>query len=706
MIDTATDAVTATVSVGSYPLGVAVSPNGSRAYVANDGSGTVSVIDTATDAVTATVAVGANPDGVAVSPDGSRVYVTNQCASYVSVIGAATNSVVASVNVGANPTGVAVSPDGGQVYVANGGSGTVSVIDTATNSVVANVNVGISPAGVAVSPDGSRVYVVNGGSGTVSVIDPATDATVASPIAVGVYPVSLGEFVGPGALVATNSSASGNAGTQISSTVPTLVNGTNCSASDATVQSPARGSLTFNATTGAFTYTPTSSTYSGPDAFTWRGQATSCPAANAPLKPVSNTATVSLTLNPLLTGLSDIFVDEGTSTQKAFSLTGSTPFTHTLASDNATVLPPAGVTVSPAACGTAGNLACTLAVTAAVVPGTASVTFQAKDKYNNPVTKTLLITVLSSPVALNASYNVKANHAVGGQLKATASASQTLTYSIVSRPADGVVRLKAATGQFGYIPNRDYTGPDTFTFNVSDGTLTSNTATVTLKVAAGSLAVRGGAGGGAFGPWGLAILAGLTLLIAMARKKGSTRRPRGGKAAMFVLGLVLIGSALFTAIPARAAGAWYVGLQANVIKPAGGRNSATAGFNGWTFLFGRHLGKHFAVEFDRAYYSDNPRTLTATANWVNWGLRGLYFPWKSQGAFAPFVLAGLGHQYEYRGDGSEPSNNSASLGLGFTSQPWSGPVAIRAELEAQHGFGGGYTDRVFTLGVTIPLDGG
>jgi YVTN family beta-propeller protein len=61
VIDTATNTVTATVTVGSIPQGVAVNPAGTLAYVANFLSNTVSVIDTATNAVTATVTVGTNP---------------------------------------------------------------------------------------------------------------------------------------------------------------------------------------------------------------------------------------------------------------------------------------------------------------------------------------------------------------------------------------------------------------------------------------------------------------------------------------------------------------------------------------------------------------------------------------------------------------------------------------------------------------------
>ena len=58
VINTATNTVTATITVGTYPYGVSVSPDGSKVYVANNGDGTVSVINTATNTVTATITVG------------------------------------------------------------------------------------------------------------------------------------------------------------------------------------------------------------------------------------------------------------------------------------------------------------------------------------------------------------------------------------------------------------------------------------------------------------------------------------------------------------------------------------------------------------------------------------------------------------------------------------------------------------------------
>ena len=181
--------VTATINVGIDASGVAVSPDGTKAYVANPTSNTVSVINTTTNNVDATITVGTEPYGVAVSPDGTTAYVTNSLDDTVSVIDTATNAIKAGfsagITVGASPKGAAAfSPDGTTAYVANFSSNTVSVIDTDTHTLNAKPTitgyVGWKPRGVAVSPDGTKAYVTNyadgKADGTVSVIDTATNA--------------------------------------------------------------------------------------------------------------------------------------------------------------------------------------------------------------------------------------------------------------------------------------------------------------------------------------------------------------------------------------------------------------------------------------------------------------------------------------------------------------------------------------------------
>jgi YVTN family beta-propeller protein len=91
------------------------------------------------------------PVGVAMTPDGSKVYVTSAAANIVSVIDTATNTVTATISIGSAPTGVAATPDG-KVYVANLGSNNVSVIATATNTVTATVGVGTNLYALFIAP--------------------------------------------------------------------------------------------------------------------------------------------------------------------------------------------------------------------------------------------------------------------------------------------------------------------------------------------------------------------------------------------------------------------------------------------------------------------------------------------------------------------------------------------------------------------------
>ena len=137
-----------------------------RVYVTNNSnssnSNTVSVIDTATNTVIATIPVGVASNGpfwVAITPDGTRAYVTDVNSNTVSVtvIDTATNTVVATIPVGVGTLQVAITPDGTRAYVTDESSNTVSVIDTATNTAVATIPVGVvangpNPFGVAITP--------------------------------------------------------------------------------------------------------------------------------------------------------------------------------------------------------------------------------------------------------------------------------------------------------------------------------------------------------------------------------------------------------------------------------------------------------------------------------------------------------------------------------------------------------------------------
>jgi len=167
-----------------------------QAYITNAGDGTVSVINTATDTVVATVTVGTAPIGVAVSPDGLKVYVANSTGGSVSVINAVTNTVVATVPINDVLFGVAITPDGKTVFVTGGRS--LYNIDTATNTVTHPVPAG-GTFGVLVTPDGKETWAASERTPFISVSNATTNALVAvvdlTAFSCGLIPVAGGSGI-------------------------------------------------------------------------------------------------------------------------------------------------------------------------------------------------------------------------------------------------------------------------------------------------------------------------------------------------------------------------------------------------------------------------------------------------------------------------------------------------------------------------------
>jgi YVTN family beta-propeller protein len=117
----ASGTVTSTIPLEAIPWGVAVSPDGSTAYVTNFDAGTVAVIAVASGTVTSTIPAGPNPNAVAFTPDGSTAYVTNIYFGTVTVIDVASGIIASTIPVGPDPENVAFTPDGSTAYVTNSG---------------------------------------------------------------------------------------------------------------------------------------------------------------------------------------------------------------------------------------------------------------------------------------------------------------------------------------------------------------------------------------------------------------------------------------------------------------------------------------------------------------------------------------------------------------------------------------------------------
>jgi YVTN family beta-propeller protein len=159
----ALNTVIATITVGTQPIDVAFSPDGTYTYVSNTLSQSLSVVNITTNTVIATISIPGSPFSAAFTPNGAYAYAADYTYDTVRVINTNTRSVTASIPVGNQPSDVALAPNGGYAYVTNQADDSVSVINTTTNTVTSVISVGDFPNQVALSPDGAYAYVANEG---------------------------------------------------------------------------------------------------------------------------------------------------------------------------------------------------------------------------------------------------------------------------------------------------------------------------------------------------------------------------------------------------------------------------------------------------------------------------------------------------------------------------------------------------------------
>ena len=195
------------IGVGTYPDAIAITPDGTRAYVTNYTSNTVTPIDLATGRARCQIHLASNagPAGIAITPDGTTAYVTDAGApgtlgDTITPIDLATDKTEAPITVGSGPQGIAITPNGQRAYVADAGAvvsgqtgtygSTVTPVDLKSKTALSPIKVGNAPIAVTITPDGSTALVANLNSGSVSPIDIAND-TAGSPISVEGAPIAI-----------------------------------------------------------------------------------------------------------------------------------------------------------------------------------------------------------------------------------------------------------------------------------------------------------------------------------------------------------------------------------------------------------------------------------------------------------------------------------------------------------------------------------
>ena len=170
---------------------VAASPGRGRAFVANIGSGSVSVLDLRDGAAVAHIPTGQGAEGVDVSPDGREVWVSNRGADTLSVIDAGSLQPLASLAAPGFPIRVRFDPAGARAFVTVPRDDALLVFDRSSRVLERRIGLPAAavqtegrllgamfgrstvPIGVVTDGAGRRVYVAQANADQVAEFDAA-----------------------------------------------------------------------------------------------------------------------------------------------------------------------------------------------------------------------------------------------------------------------------------------------------------------------------------------------------------------------------------------------------------------------------------------------------------------------------------------------------------------------------------------------------
>ncbi|HEV8132971.1 MAG TPA: ThuA domain-containing protein [Acidobacteriota bacterium] len=180
------------IDLGSYkgPHGLAVGSSG-MVWVTCENEKTVLVIDPKQKKITSAIPTGTTgTHWVVLLPNGSKAYTSNKETPYISVIDTSARKVIKEIPVPRGIEGIGVSPEGDRVYAGDFKDPVLWVIDTQKDKVIKNVALKNRPGRVRVTPDNRLIIISEYAPGAIEVLDVAT-LTTQKLIPVGKAPMGI-----------------------------------------------------------------------------------------------------------------------------------------------------------------------------------------------------------------------------------------------------------------------------------------------------------------------------------------------------------------------------------------------------------------------------------------------------------------------------------------------------------------------------------
>jgi len=158
VIDTASAKLVKNIKVGKRPRRMAFAADGKELWVTNELDASVSVVSTAEQRVLATLkfevkgarAEDITPVGIQISRDGKRAFVALGRANHVAFVDVAARKVTNLVLVGKRAWNVTLDKAEARLYVVNGLSDDITVVDVAGAKAIKSIPVGRVPYGLVV----------------------------------------------------------------------------------------------------------------------------------------------------------------------------------------------------------------------------------------------------------------------------------------------------------------------------------------------------------------------------------------------------------------------------------------------------------------------------------------------------------------------------------------------------------------------------
>lgn len=157
------------VKIGGDPRDAVMSSDGTRIFVANSFSNTVSVIDARNLTALAEIPVGLKPYALVLDENARRLIVANYGNDNAHIIDTQTNLVVGTIPLSIRLTALTANETTKRVYAASATTDSVFIIED--NRTLKEVNVGRAPFDLARDAKTNRVLVANSSDNTLSIID-------------------------------------------------------------------------------------------------------------------------------------------------------------------------------------------------------------------------------------------------------------------------------------------------------------------------------------------------------------------------------------------------------------------------------------------------------------------------------------------------------------------------------------------------------